>query len=108
MLASGASDDGPPINHRNYLSDKEDAWTVLKNMLPGVLKNPSIHVQNLLEKSLDFQADLIADLIFARNFDEGAWSRCIVVYMRPWTSEEEATKFSESVREYFLDVDKVD
>lgn len=106
LLASGASDDGPPINHRNYLSDKEDAWTVLKNMLPGVLKNPSIHVQNLLEKSLDFQADLIADLIFARNFDEGAWSRCIVVYMRPWTSEEEATKFSESVREYFLDVDK--
>ncbi|TFK68674.1 hypothetical protein BDN72DRAFT_768987 [Pluteus cervinus] len=107
LMKSGASADGPPPPQRNYEREKEGVLTALRNYLPSGLKNPSPYVQELLESSLNFQATLVADLVFSRTLsDVAAWQRCIAVYMGPWTSPEDATKFSEAVRMHFVEVDR--
>lgn len=62
---------------------------------------------SLLIRSLDFQATLVADLVYARRFtDVAAWKRCAGVYLEPWTNSEKSDKYAEDVRLHFQAIDR--
>lgn len=88
------------------------AKSVLTSLLPFNLvipaKSPPVPKHSALNTSLDFQAELIADLVHARRFgNKLAWSRCIGDFMTAWLpSEGDAAGFSESIRTHFEEIDK--
>lgn len=62
-----------------------------------------------LDTSLNFQAELVADLKYLHKFnDNAAWERSISAFMHLWLpgKQEEATKLSETVRTYYLALDR--
>jgi elongation factor 3 len=62
----------------------------------------------LLKTSLNFQAALIADLVYHRKFhDVQTWNRCIGVYMAVWLDEKRSTALAESIRNHYLVIDRV-
>ena len=116
MEKSGASSSGPPPPQRNIASETNEAYSALVTLLPSDFvtvspaspNGPPTPKHPLLAQSMEFQASLIADLIFARNFtDRAVWNRCITIYDKPWLGEEGAAKFAESARSHFLAVDEV-
>lgn len=61
-----------------------------------------------LDISLKYQAILVADLVYHRNFhDSNVWERCIGVYMSNWLGKDKASSFAETVRSHFRALDKV-
>jgi elongation factor 3 len=116
LQKSGASSSGLPPTRRNIESETADAFSALVTLLPSdlLIISPATpngpHTPNhpLLVKSLEFQASLVADIVHARNFDDRKiWNRCVAVYVDPWLGREDGSKFSETVREHFLAIDKV-
>lgn len=58
---------------------------------------------------MNFQAELIADLKYARKFnDKGAWERSIGAFMHPWlpNKQQGASQLAEIVRTYYLALDR--
>ncbi|KAF8656119.1 hypothetical protein AX16_002757 [Volvariella volvacea WC 439] len=113
LLKSGANADGPPPSHRNIAQEKQEVLATLRTLLPKPLAEASAQL-DLLDASLDFQADLVTDLVYERRFGGGekeraAWRRCIGVYMAPWVDggAEEADGFAESVRAHYETIDKM-
>lgn len=116
MQKSGASSSGPPPLRRDIESETKEAFAALVTLLPRELlvvqpvspNGPYTPNHIFLTKSLEFQASLVADLTFARNFgDAKIWKRCIAVYASPWLGEEDGSNFAESVRSQFLALDQV-
>jgi len=113
---SGASSSGLPPTSRNIESETAKAFTGLVNLLPPKLHVVSPTTPNgiqtpnhpLLARSLEFQASLVADIVYARNFtDKSVWDRCIAVYVDPWLGREDSFKFAEAVRSHFQAIDQV-
>lgn len=113
---SGASSSGPPPLRRDITSETADAYSALLTLLPQDLlvlssKAPNgPHTPNhpLLARSLEFQSSLVADLAFARNFnDQKIWYRCVAVYEVPWLGEDASSKFAEAVCSHFHAIDQV-
>jgi elongation factor 3 len=112
---SGASSSGLPPTRRNIEDETAAAFSALVTLLPSQFVTippvPNcLHIPNhaLLAKSLEFQASLVADIIYARNFnDPKIWNRCVATYAGPWLGAEDSFKFSETVREHFLAIDQV-
>lgn len=116
LIKSGASSEGPPPTQRDFKAEQLGSLAVLQTHLPSNLANPSASSPNrpptvkfsLLQNSLEFQASLVADLVYARKFIDGkAWQRCIGVYMGPWLTPEGGAAYAESVRSHFDAIDKV-
>jgi len=87
----------------------------MKNLLPEALVVESSSANTLkkpryiiLEVSLKFQASLVVDLVFARNFhDAQAWHRCVGRYMSVWLNDEQTVTFADSLRMHYLEIDQV-
>jgi len=63
----------------------------------------------LLERTLEFEASLVADLNYARQFsDPEVWRRCVGAFLVPWfiNGSDAATKYADAVRAHFLAIDK--
>ncbi|KAJ3829970.1 P-loop containing nucleoside triphosphate hydrolase protein [Lentinula raphanica] len=114
LQKSGASSTIQPVEARDLDGQIKDAISTLLTLLPEDLRDPSspangplIPKHRLLLRSLEFQSTLVADLVNARQFsDSVVWARCIDLFMKGWTDPEQCAKFSEAVRQYFLEVDK--
>ncbi|KAL5485081.1 NEW1 [Sanghuangporus weigelae] len=105
LMKAGASASGPPP-----IRDVErETWTVkaeMNTMLPPSLQNQQ---ESTLSTSLDFQAGLVADLIYFRKFsDKDVWNRSIASFIEPWfsTSSEDAARYAESVRQHYESIDR--
>ena len=87
----------------------------LQNLLPEVLVIPSSVANTpkqaryiILEISLNFQASLVVDLVFTRNFhDAQAWHRCVGQYMSVWLNDAQAVTFADGLRMHYLAIDQV-
>lgn len=115
MQKSGASSSGPPPTYRDIESENAEVFSTLVNLLPEELliisptspNGPHTPVHPLLAKSLEFQASLVADLVYTRKFDEKkVWNRCIAVYMAPWLGDD-GSQFAEAVCSHFFAIDQV-
>lgn len=72
---------------------------------PNAPKNPRYIG---LETSLAFQAELVADLVYARNFDDSkVWQRCVGTYMTIWLDDARGSAFAEAVLSHYSAIDKV-
>ena len=115
LLKSGASKAGPPPEHRDIESERAESLAALHTLLPEDISNPPatangprIPKYSLLDESLKFQAQIIAELVHKRTFDNPAvWQRSIGLFMGSWLSKEQASAFSESVRSHLQAVDHV-
>ena len=116
LLKSGASSEGPPVVPRNFERETSEALSTLLTLLPtnvavvaAAMPNGSRTSQGeLLGKSLEFQATLIADLVHARKFDDKrTWDRCVGVYLALWTDIKTGSAFSETVRSHYHAIDQV-
>jgi elongation factor 3 len=118
LLKSGASSEGPSIVPRNFERETSEALSTLRTLLPtdvnavaglsSLTLNRSHDSQGgLLDRSLEFQAILVADLVHARKFDDKAsWIRCVGVYLAIWTDNETGITFSETVRSHYRMIDQ--
>lgn len=111
LQKSGASSSGPPPTRRDIDTETAQAFSALVSLLPKGLNTITSATPNgthtLLAKSLEFQASLVADLVYTRKFDDKSiWSRCVGVYAGPWLGED-GSKFAETVRTHFLAIDQV-
>lgn len=111
---SGASSSGPPPTHRDIDAEVAAAFITLQSFLPEALviasssPNPPKPRYIILEISLKFQASLVADLVFARNFNDAqTWHRCVGQYMSVWLNDEQALTFVDSLRMHYLAIDQV-
>lgn len=114
MAKSGASSSGPPPKHRDIDAEVAAAFITLQNSLPEALAVASSSANSpkpryiILEISLKFQASLVADLVFARTFNDAqTWHRCVGQYMSVWLDDEQAGAFTDSLRMHYLAIDKV-
>jgi elongation factor 3 len=115
LAKSGASSSGPPPTHRDIDAEVTAALITLQNFLPEALviasssaNAPKQPRYTILEVSLKFQASLVADLVFARNFNDAqAWHRCVGQYMSVWLNDEQAITFADSLRMHYLTIDQV-
>jgi elongation factor 3 len=110
LQKSGASSSGPPPTRRDIDTETAQAFSALVSLLPKGLNTITSATPNgthtLLAKSLEFQASLVADLVYTRKFDDKSiWSRCVGVYAGPWLGED-GSKFAETVRTHFLAIDQ--
>lgn len=116
LLKSGASASGPPPIHRDIDAEAREALATLKTILPEQLAKDGASSGNApktpkfqgLEISLAFQAEMVADLVYARNFhDPAAWKRCVAKYMSIWLDEALSSAFAEDVLGHYLAIDRV-
>lgn len=108
LLKSGASADGPPTNHRDIAGETTAALFTLVSQLPSSLLSNGAPKSPLLDKSLNFQASMVADLVAARSFNDiEAWRRCVGVYMTLWIDRDAATAFAEAIRVHYYEIDQV-
>jgi hypothetical protein len=117
LLKAGASATGaPPVLNRDIDGEVQIAYDVLLTHLPENLCLPSPASPNgprspkheLLQSTLSFGASLVAELVHKRIFqDADAWKRCLTQYVTPWTEEDTASAFTESVRGHFKAIDQV-
>lgn len=103
---------------RNFERETSEALSTLRTLLPtdvnavaglsSLTLNRSHDSQGgLLDRSLEFQAILVADLVHARKFDDKAsWIRCVGVYLAIWTDNETGITFSETVRSHYRMIDQ--
>ncbi|KAF9222559.1 hypothetical protein BS17DRAFT_755562 [Gyrodon lividus] len=114
LLKSGASSNGTPPT-RDLEAETVEISKGLLALLPDNLavvsdtepNQPSAARHPLLSLSLQFQASMIADLVYHRRFqDQPQWNRCVGVYMKPWLGDDEAARFAEKVRSHFRAVDQ--
>ncbi|THH07494.1 hypothetical protein EW145_g3336 [Phellinidium pouzarii] len=104
LIKAGASKTGPPPPTRNITEETSSAKSDLISLLPSHVKCDRKHLESTLNTSLEFQAGLVADLISYRKLsDKDAWNRSTGSFILPWLSNkpEEASKFSESVRQHY-------
>ncbi|KLO14597.1 hypothetical protein SCHPADRAFT_914787 [Schizopora paradoxa] len=112
LIKAGASSSAPPSPPRDLSEEISTAKSALISLLPSSLVvraiSPPLPKYSVLNTSLDFQAELVADLVHARRFgNKQAWSRCIGDFMTAWLpSESDATGFTDSVRSHFEEIDK--
>jgi elongation factor 3 len=112
---SGASSSGPPPTHRDIDTEVSAAYITLQNFLPEALiiassspNTPKEPRYRTLEVSLKFQASLVADLVFARTFNDAqTWHRCVGQYISIWLNDEQAVTFADSLRMHYLAIDQV-
>lgn len=114
MGKSGATSSGPPPTHRDINAEVAAAFITLQSFLPDALvvapssANPPKPRYIILEISLKFQASLVADLVFARSFNNAqTWHRCVGQYMSVWLNDEQAVTFADSLRMHYLAIDQV-
>ncbi|PFH53784.1 hypothetical protein AMATHDRAFT_54296 [Amanita thiersii Skay4041] len=115
LLKAGASSSGSPPTQRDIEAEKAFALFVLNTLLPEELAIVSSASPNelrtprhsLLENSLHFQASLIIELIYNRDFlDKAVWNHCTGLYLTIWTTAEDSVTFSETVRSHFRSLDQ--
>ncbi|KAH9485192.1 mRNA export factor elf1 [Psilocybe cubensis] len=115
LLKSGASSSGPPPVHRDIPAEAAVILATLKTVLPQELAEGNPSLPNApkrpkyagLEVSLAFQAELVTDVVFKRNFsDKKVWRRSIAVYMSIWIDEARSNDFSDAVLAHFLAIDQ--
>ncbi|KAJ8514383.1 hypothetical protein ONZ45_g8055 [Pleurotus djamor] len=110
LIKSGASASAPPPVPRDITSEIANARSVLISHLDSELlstEDPTQPRYSLLARSVDFQAALVADLVYNRRFtDVAAWKRCIGKYLEPWTDAERSNKCAEDIRLHFQAIDR--
>lgn len=106
MIKSGASKTSAPTQTRDIGAEAEEIKIDMISMLPEGLRDLK---DSMLSKSLDFQANLVADLVFTRNFsDRDAWNRCITSLIQPWFLHDikAAENYAEVVRLHYEAIDQ--
>ncbi|PPQ77217.1 hypothetical protein CVT25_011063 [Psilocybe cyanescens] len=115
LLKSGASSSGPPPVHRDIQAEAAEILSTLKTILPQELAEGNVSSPNApkrpkyagLEISLAFQAGVITDIVYKRNFnDNKVWRRSIAIYMSIWLDEARSNNFSDAVLAHFLAIDQ--
>ncbi|RDB25179.1 mRNA export factor elf1 [Hypsizygus marmoreus] len=106
LLKSGASVNGAPPTHRDIDGQRAEAFTTLISQLPSELLSAGTPKYTLLTRVLEFEASLVADLVYARNFDKAIWHRCVGVYLNIWSDAESGSAFAEAVRSHYLAIDQ--
>lgn len=103
---------------RNFDRETSEALSTLHTLIPAdvatiagissaVLNTSRASQRDLLGESLEFQATLVADLVYARKFDDKAtWNRCVGVYLTIWTDTETGAAFSETLRSHYHAIDQ--
>lgn len=108
LFKSGASQNAPPSTPREIQAETTETMSALLSQLPEDLLSGKTPKYGLLVKSLEFQASLVADLVYNRNFrDSATWNRCIGTYMSKWLDADRSTAFAEAVRSHFHAIDMV-
>ncbi|KAJ3505144.1 hypothetical protein NLJ89_g7564 [Agrocybe chaxingu] len=115
LLKSGASSSGPPPAHRDLDAEASVVLFTLKTLLPEQLaleppkfpNGPKKPKYAALNTTLNFQAALVADLVYSRNFkDPSIWKRCVGVYASLWLDDKQGTAFGEVIRSYYHAIDQ--
>ncbi|KAL1704978.1 P-loop containing nucleoside triphosphate hydrolase protein [Schizophyllum commune] len=115
LIKSGASSSGPPPVRRDLEAETREVFNTLVNLLPAELVITSAQSPNgphtprhpLLTRSLEFQAALVADLVYNRIFSESEkWQRCVGVYISAWLDVKGGNQYAESVRQHFHAIDQ--
>lgn len=112
MIKSGASANFVPSATRDLDAEKSVALSAILQILPSSLLIPQgeASVQHiLLLRTLEFQASLVADLVYSRRFDDQAiWASCAGSFLVPWLSNGsvEAPLFAEKLRVHFKTLDE--
>ncbi|KAH8119240.1 P-loop containing nucleoside triphosphate hydrolase protein [Phellopilus nigrolimitatus] len=104
LMKAGASSSGPPPPTRNIIENTASSKVDMISLLPS-----GFSISSTLNTSLDFQANMVADLVHFRKFsDKDAWNRAIGSFMVPWLSDsvDNAAKYSESVRVHYEAIDR--
>ena len=104
-MKAGASSSGPPPT-RDVEEETRLVRAEIMTLLPSNLRNQQ---ESTLSTSLDFQAGLVADLVYYRRFsDKDAWNRSVASFIERWfaNSSGDASGFSESVRQHYDSIDR--
>lgn len=90
-----------------------DVKEVMISLLPSSLVvasgNNKTVMHSTLNSSIEFQASIVADLIYSRRFtDKNAWNRSVGSFMLPWFSDksEDSLNYAENVREHYHAIDR--
>lgn len=115
LMKSGASKSGSSTLQRDVGAEESAALAVLTSKLPEELvsvstskpNGPHQPKYNLLKEVLAFQSSIVADLVFARKFEDTVvWKRSLSVYLAAWTSADKADAYTEDVRSHFITLDQ--
>lgn len=113
LSKAGASTDAPPPKKRDLESETKEAKEAIVALLPDELLEPSgttpkQPAEPLLKQTVEFEANLVADLVAQKKFaDTKAWNRCVGAYTGPWLESKDGTAFAEELREHFHAIEKV-
>ena len=113
LIKAGASSSTTPAPPRDMSVELKDAKATMASFLPSKLiipgLFPALPKYSTLNLSLDFQAEIVADLVHSRRFSKAAvWQRCIGDFMTSWFSFDAsaASAYAESVRQHYDAIDK--
>lgn len=113
LLKSGASKSGTPPPHRDVKAQATEALGVLLTLLPEELRGPSstpnapaVPKYSQLALTLDFVANLVADLVHVRRFhDEAVWQTSVAKFTAGWVDGDKASEYAASIRSHFKAID---
>jgi len=113
LLKAGASKSGTPPSHRDVKGQTDDALSTLHTLLPEELRAPQSQTNappsprySLLKNTLEFESNLVADLVNVRNFsDEETWKRCVAAFTAGWLEKDQAYAYADSVRSHYKAID---
>lgn len=113
LSKAGASTNAPPPKKRDLEGETKEAKDAIVALLPDELLEPSgatpkQPAEPLLKQTVEFEANLVADLVAQKKFaDTKAWNRCVGAYTGPWLESKDGAAFAEELREHFHAIEKV-
>ncbi|KDQ21428.1 hypothetical protein BOTBODRAFT_168695 [Botryobasidium botryosum FD-172 SS1] len=112
LIAAGASATTTPLPPRDIALETSNAVAVILPFLPSSPNDPTATPDHpLFNKSLQFSARLVADLVANNEYAaKDKWARCVGDYLGPWYlnagSQQVGAELSEKVRVHLWDIER--
>lgn len=115
LHSAGASDSATPLPPRDVILSVTEALTVMAPHLDvaGLPARPSIPLSAslpdapVIAHAIEYQANIIADLVEIRRFDAPVWEgKGLGLFMKLHLGSEAGAAATQAIRQAFLDIDK--
>jgi elongation factor 3 len=115
LHSAGASASATPLPPRDVILSVTEALTVMIKHLgiPGLPSSPSLPLSAslpwspIVAHSIEYQANVIADLVEIRRFDASVWEgKGLGSFMKLLLGTEKGAEATAAIRQAFLDLDK--